>query len=226
MSTKPQISKAVLQKTTERCQGYLSELIQKSVDTYLSVLSKGSKEDFLRLLPVPRLTQNWTAEDEDALKARVRGSPEWEEFSKVTTHASGIWKICYFITGGLATDIIGLTTGLVYSSNSALAKNDHWSTTFAERIQPIIAHPFFQGSIPWIRLAIQWAVVCRTDDHRRHVFDKGCDNDVFLQILKEVYEWQQGTHRPLPCGGWPTIYTCKNSPRTARDARQSRCGVP
>lgn len=106
------------------------------------------------VLPVSNLNQNWTAADEDELGARVRASSEWKEFSKLTTHASGIWKTC--IIGGLATDIIGLTTGLVYSSNSALAKNDHWSTTFADRIQPLIAHPFFQGSIPWIRMAIQW----------------------------------------------------------------------
>lgn len=193
---RPQIDKGRQQETIKRCGQHLGELVERSIKTYPRQVPKGSRRDFLRLLPAPKFNDDWTREDEKALEIRMKQSREWDEFSKVLGQVIGVFKICYWLTKGLATDIIGVTKGLVYFSEAGAAKNNRWSLTFTQRLQVVIAHPFFQGQIPWIRMAIQWAAICRKDDHASHVFGKGCENDVFLRILAEVYQWQTGRHRP------------------------------
>lgn len=195
--SKPAVSNNRLKKTGESCGRHLIRLIAGSIETFQDAFDKGSREDFLSLLPEPRYSEIWTRAAEKKLKHDVTTSDEWEHWSNVPNPIVSVFKTCYLLTGHLATDIIGLKQGLVYTSDSAVASNDRWSQTFTDRLQVVIAHPFFQGYIPWIRLAIQWAVICREDDHRTHAL-RALSNggDVFLRILREVYDYQDGSHRP------------------------------
>lgn len=153
---------------------------QTRTERYLRVGLAEEWRRFVVFMSIPR----------HMLESIVLGTVAWD-YDRNRGEARDRYRECQ----GFGIYVIGLQSGLVYTSESAVATNNRWSLTFAQRLQVLIAHPFFQGSIPWIRLAIQWAAICRQDDHRSHVFPGG-DSDVFLRILGEVYEWQNGSHRP------------------------------
>lgn len=107
--------------------------------------------------------------------------------------------MCYFFTGRLVTDLVGFKIGLVWGSDHHNAKNKKRSEPFVHRLQHIICHPFFRGNLLWMRLALQWSTICRTDDRRRHLLN-GSKGDVFLRMLAEVMHRAQSEDCRLRAG--------------------------
>lgn len=174
----------------------LGKALRKVAEDAHDKCAKGTQEHFLSLLPDPRYNSNWTEEDERALEQELLASPEFEDHMIVKTTLIGVYKTCYLATGCLVTDIVGFKTGLVWSSDFSRVMNQRWSDTFIERMQRIICHPFFRGNVLWMRLALQWSVICRTDDRRVHLLN-GAKSDVFLRMLSEVMFEVQSDSDPV-----------------------------
>lgn len=185
MAKPPAVSKQRLQQVFESSSRNLGKTILKAVKESHEIYAKSTREEFLSLLPQPEYGPNWTEEDERDLEQEVLDSPEFKDHMAVKTTLIGVYKTCYFATGYLVTDIVGFKTGLIWSSDHTSAKNQKWSDTFIERMQKIIFHPFFRGNMLWMRLALQWSVICRTDDRRMHLLN-GAKGDIFLRMLTEV----------------------------------------
>lgn len=188
-----------LQKVYGASSVRLAKAMHDAVRDVPDKYNNRSRKHFLSLLPKVEFDEDWTEEDERQLEERVMASDEGKDIMGVKYSLISVYKICYFFTGRLVTDIVGFKIGLVWGSDHHNAKNKKWSEPFIQRMQYLICHPFFRGSLLWMRLALQWSAICRTDDRRRHLLN-GSKGDVFLRMLAEVMQHAQRKDRRMRPG--------------------------
>lgn len=167
----------------------LQESIQSGISRCKDKYPPRTREDFLALLPKATTDDEWTEEDEKQMKSALKATARWKDLSGVRDATVGVWKLFFRFTGRLVTDVLGLSTGLVYKGQKK------WPDSFCQPLHTYLCLPFMRGNVMRLRLALQWAVICRTNDRRRHYLN-GCEQDVFLRMLAEVMHHQDGTVGP------------------------------
>lgn len=178
-----------VERVAEAGAARMHQTIETSRDWIKARFPPRSQEQFNALLPSPDFSEDWTEADEALIQAKVESSSQWRDLQDVKDSTMGVWKFCFRFTGRLVTDVIGLNTGLVYEGSI------RWPDTFIRRLHVYLCLPFMRGDVMKLRLALQWAVICRDDDRRCHYLN-GCATDIFLRILAELVDRQDGTVEP------------------------------
>lgn len=190
----------------KRAKRRLTRAMDRSVLRREQEFNGGTPKEFKHLIPKPQYDDFWTIEDQENLERWTESDQDFQKRCEIREPLVGVWKTAYRFLGCLATDIVGPSSGLVFRSDTQKGKGGQpmWTATFCEVLTAIILHPLFSGSTEKMSLAIQWAVICRTDDRRKYKI-RGCEDDLFIRELKSVIdEHQHGT-------------------RTARDLRELAC---
>lgn len=188
-SSSHRVKEKRIERAAEEDAVRMHRTIETSVDLAKTRFPPRSQEQFYALLPSPNFSEDWTEADEALMKATVEATSQWRDLLIVKDGTVGVWKLFFRFTGRLVTDVIGLNTGLVYEGKR------RWPDTFIRRLQVYLCLPFMRGDVMRFRLALQWGVICRDNDRRRHHLN-GCTTDVFLRILAELMSCQDGTVEP------------------------------
>lgn len=178
-----------VKKAAEEGASRMHETIATSVGQVKARFPPRTKEQFYALLPGPSFDGDWTEEEEAVMRAELEATPQWRDLLVVKDITVGVWKFFFRFTGRLVTDVIGLDTGLVYEGRR------RWPDTFIRPLHVYLCLPFMRGDVMKLRLALQWAVICRNNDRRRHYLN-GCQQDIFLRVLAEMMYCQDGTVEP------------------------------
>ncbi|ROV89449.1 hypothetical protein VMCG_10231 [Cytospora schulzeri] len=184
-------------KMTKRGARRLGRAVDRSITRLPRAYSRRTKEDFEKLIPQPIYDDYWTRDDQEALEERASEDQEFTERHLTDSYMLAVWKTVYRFTGRLATDIIGPKTYLEFKSGSVLGKHAKWTPRFCEHLLTIVVHPWFNFSTAKMALAIQWSVICRTDDRRVYRLS-GCDDDMFLLELASVAQQEQDGTKTAP----------------------------
>lgn len=152
---------------------------------------------------MPPLTE-WTQEDERQLREAWQKDPLRDAMLKSSNDKPALWKNCARFMRCLPTSIIGLKTslGVDVSSNqvlvelSDLPRAPHWPERLCQSLTKLIPHPMFQGNPQHLTTAIQYAVICCTDDRRPWPLINYSDEG-FLGMFHQVIEWDQNRDIPI-----------------------------
>lgn len=156
-----------------------------------------SIEGFERLISQPVFDDYWDECDQEALEEKASGDQEFTARLYTDTNTVSVWKTVYRFTGRLVTYIIGPDTHMEFKSSSAVAKLARWSPAFIKYFHVLVVRPWFDFDTTKMALAMQWAVICRTDDRRVYPFSE-CDDDMFLLELVSVIEQEQDGSKSAP----------------------------
>ncbi|KAJ4309801.1 hypothetical protein N0V84_011310 [Fusarium piperis] len=125
----------------------------------------------------PPLSDTWTQQDEDAMMAEWDDSPETAVYASITTLNGAIptlWKVCLRVFRCSPLDAISPLRGLRYQPLVGRSQPGLWSREFCNRLSALITHPLWKGSPKRLAMALQYAVICRTDDRRHWSPDPLC----------------------------------------------------
>ncbi|KAJ4206469.1 hypothetical protein NW759_014255 [Fusarium solani] len=117
----------------------------------------------------PPLNDKWTQQDEDAMMAEWDASPEKVVYASINGPNGVIatmWKVCLRVLRRSPLDVISPLEGLSYQPLAAASQAGMWSREFCNRLTALIAYPLWRGSPRRLVIALQYAVICRTDDRR------------------------------------------------------------
>ncbi|KAM0548032.1 hypothetical protein ACHAPJ_010090 [Fusarium lateritium] len=88
-----------------------------------------------------------------------------DNYSRVMT----LWKICIRIFRCSPYALLSHVQGLVYLP--VFKPEDEppaiWNQTFCDDLSHILTHPVWDGEVEFLQTALQYAVICRTNDRRR-----------------------------------------------------------
>lgn len=182
-------------KAKAKASRRLGRAMDRSVLDRAQEYPSGTADDFKQLIPAPQYDDFWTQADQDELEQQVKGDRDFQKRCGVVGFVASLWKTVYRFTGRLATDIIGPRSGLEFKSDSHLGDGPSWTQKFCEAMTAVVLHPFFNLSTEKMSLALQWAVICRTDDKRKRELS-GCGDDLFLRTLVSVITKHQDGTRP------------------------------
>lgn len=172
----------------------LGRAMDRSVLARGTAYPNGTADEFRELIPKPQYDEYWNKKDQAELEEQVKGDLGFEKQCDAKEFLVGLWKTAYRFTGRLATDIIGPRSGLEFQSDSHRGDGPPWTSKCCEALAAIIVHPLFNLSTEKMSLALQWAVICRTDDRRKYRLN-GCDDDFFLRKLVSVIKRHQDGKR-------------------------------
>ncbi|KXH59583.1 hypothetical protein CSAL01_10296 [Colletotrichum salicis] len=82
-------------------------------------------------------------------------------------------------------EIISTKCRLEWDTNAKDAVGPHWSVKFTSRIATIAIHPLWQRDVKLLTLALQYAVILRTQDTRPWLFSRP-DDTLFLKTFEQV----------------------------------------
>ncbi|KAJ4262941.1 hypothetical protein NW762_006554 [Fusarium torreyae] len=162
------------EKRREKAKKELEERTKSLNDDFPTI----ENIDFMRRRH-PQFGHRWT-EDEDALaytsslaheqiedlasdiRAKKRG-----DYSRLTT----LWKVCLRVFRCSPFELLSPRHNLDFLPVTG-PKNDSpavWNQTFCDELSHIITHNVWDGEVASLRAALQYAVICRTDDRRRWI---------------------------------------------------------
>lgn len=144
-------------------------------------------------------------EDEDGSAVDIQWTPEQArlldqvrsehpELSALVQTQKALYKTFFRFMHCLPSDVVGPKTFLEFdTATKSNTRGIRWTAHFCERLGELVPQPLFRGSPAKLALAIQWAVIARTDDRRPYRLS-GCADDGFLQCLTTVIaDTQDGT---------------------------------
>lgn len=189
--TEAKLESKVTQPALEHLGAEIAQAVKKIPQDY----PRGNDEDFKALIPKRDEDDlSWTDEQEEEIKALVGKQDSLaNELCRCPPPVDGVWRTCFRFLHCLASDIVGRRNRLVYGTNRG--RNAFWSDNFCNMLHYVMLHPHFRKCTSSMGLALQWAVICRTDDRRKHCLN-GCEEDVFLMILQDVIRATAGK-RPV-----------------------------
>lgn len=92
----------------------------------------------------------------------------------------------------LPTDIVGPKTDLEVDI-SKQPRVLHWPDKFCQGLLHLIPHPMFQGNPTLLATALQYAVICATDDRRHWALQNTCSDGFLGALIKTIDKKQDGT---------------------------------
>lgn len=197
----------VKEKTVEDIKTTATNLlvtdIEYAVDNLQDYLPEITLEEFQDMVPgTPPFSENWTKEDEAAVKRKWARDPLKEAKIKTTNKKPGLWKTCARFMKCLPTEIIGPDTHLAVdiARNQTLAlpghpKAPHWPDRLCHELTVLIPHPMFLGKPKLLATAIQYTVICCTNDCRPWPLNNS-SGDAFLRNFCRVIDEQQDGETP------------------------------
>ena len=163
-----------------------------------------TREEFRSLIPVAAIDESWSDQDEADLKQEWANHPykavldTRRQTRNYCTPENALWRNVAWIFRCLPTDIIPLSTmELVKREGGAITTDDaddpRWSSRFCKHLNDylLVHRQWFSGRRGYvlITVALQIAVICRTDDRRPWRGESFATTDVFLNTL--ISEWRQ-----------------------------------
>ncbi|KAF4943823.1 hypothetical protein FSARC_14821 [Fusarium sarcochroum] len=130
----------------------------------------------------PPFGESWNEADENALQ--YINSPAEEAFAEMLVGITAkryqyyskltcCWKICIRIFRCSPFSLLSPLRGLVYLPVSKPEEEEEspavWNQTFCDEMSHIITHGIWAGEAASLQAALQYAVICRTEDRRRWV---------------------------------------------------------
>jgi len=151
-------------------------------------------ETFLAKLKIInfKYDQDWTELDSIRAGRDWDNDPKSKAASNYTKHHGMmvLWKDCDRFWECSPFDIISVDNHLEYDiqQNDAVEIGDgqyekvaRWSQGFCRRLKTLIFHPFFDNSVSLLVTAIQFAVICRTNDAREWPIRISCEGHNHFQ---------------------------------------------
>lgn len=157
------------------------------------------REKFMALLPsweenIGNSDPWWGAQQEAALQQEARDDESIKtKMSLFNSHMRSVYKTVFKFTGRLLTDLIGPSSALAYEPEPRGNGSYSWSSAFGDALEIVIVHPFFNSDLDEMALALQWAVICRTDERRRWQL-RGCTEGFLLTLQEVIDATQDGTY--------------------------------
>ncbi|KAI8714992.1 hypothetical protein NCS52_01005900 [Fusarium sp. LHS14.1] len=125
-------------------------------------------DDIIGPLAPPR-SNSWTQQDEAKMMIVWDASPEKAAYASITGHGgvvTALWKVCLRLFRCPPIDIISPLHNLRYQPLIGPYQPGTWSREFCNLLTPLLTHSIWQGSPERLAMALQYSVVCRTDDRR------------------------------------------------------------
>lgn len=139
----------------------------------------------------PVFTAKWTQQDEDKMMDEWNSSPEKESYASMRPNPSlkALWKVCMRIFRCTPLDLLSPLLQLRYNASVVLAQK------FCNALSPLIPHPVWKGSAWRLAMALQYAIICRTDDRRPWRLEPICPA---LKRLNSSIRRVKGSKMPFP----------------------------
>ncbi|RMJ01900.1 hypothetical protein CDV36_015570 [Fusarium kuroshium] len=124
----------------------------------------------------PPLSDTWTQQDEDEMLAEWDASPE--EVACASIKGDGptttMWKVCLRTFRCSPLGMISPLMGLRYQTMPGPSQPGIWSREFCNRLTALIPYSIWHGRPKRLAMALQYAVICRTDDRRPWMLQSSC----------------------------------------------------
>lgn len=122
----------------------------------------------------PTFDDTWTPGDEAALMREWNASKEKPAFEDINTTNPGtrigLWEVSFHLYRCSPFAIISPLRNLRYQSipcrNTKLEGGVLCPNDFCDGLSMLLTHPFWNGDLNILALALQFSVICRTDDRR------------------------------------------------------------
>ncbi|KAK3331594.1 hypothetical protein B0T19DRAFT_438482 [Cercophora scortea] len=169
----------------------------------------------LKTLLAPAIDENWTEEEEEALEAEWKVEPVSVKIMglqpNVLCPVAFLFRVTIRMYGCLPTDIINIKRRLANDTSHRLEKEfknsdtPAWSHNFCPKLQKVLIqmHPMCrsgQGRVTLVVMAIQLAVIVRTDDRRTWRLENPTQ-DPFIAALIDAINEQEN----VPPASRPTM---------------------
>ncbi|EEU41168.1 uncharacterized protein NECHADRAFT_83313 [Fusarium vanettenii 77-13-4] len=145
----------------------------------------------------PFFNAGWSQADEDAVRSEWDQSDEKQCLARLPPSLLPPWKVAMRIFRSTPVGIISPLQNLVYQPLPATGRTQTspiYSEPFSKRFAALMAHPFWQGEVTTLIIAIQYAVICRLDDRRYWEVPIFCD--AMRALTNDMDE--SGTEMPEP----------------------------
>ncbi|KAI8714984.1 hypothetical protein NCS52_01005100 [Fusarium sp. LHS14.1] len=145
----------------------------------------------------PFFSAEWSQADEDAVRSEWDQSDEKQCLARLPASLLPPWKVAMRIFRSTPVGIISPLQNLVYQPLPATGRTQTspiYSEPFSKRFAALMAHPFWQGEVTILIIAIQYAVICRLDDRRYWEVPIFCD--AMRALTNDMDE--SGTEMPEP----------------------------
>ncbi|KAL2670489.1 hypothetical protein Neosp_014277 [[Neocosmospora] mangrovei] len=165
----------------------------------------------------PTFNDRWTQADELALE--WNSSPEKTAFEGISGREQSLlsaWKICIRLFRCSPFTLLSPRRGLCYQEMPGYATEPPqilWGQNFCKELCRVMTHPIWNGDVDVLAMALQYTVICRTDDRRVWDIPAGVtDGGVLGRLEAELDESQA----PLPCSVHD-MYMAARSGRAGKD---------
>ncbi|KAK3381107.1 hypothetical protein B0H63DRAFT_450478 [Podospora didyma] len=200
-----------LQKVMSRDADNLPNLIAKTRKWSRENELHGKRLDaFMKRFVVPvQYDADWTTADE------VEFDDNWGEdpvaavrvnYGGTGKHLIRLWKFTYRFLNCSPFEIVSpefllefdTTENGLMDIDGIHMKMPRWSAEFMKRLRTLVVHPFFDGDIAMLATAIQYTVICRTNDARRWRVRILPQEQGFLHMLCEAMDNPVHKNQPVP----------------------------
>ncbi|KAF9772312.1 hypothetical protein IL306_009976 [Fusarium sp. DS 682] len=126
-----------------------------------------------------KITPDWSQEQEDSVVIQWDVSIERRAYRKTgpaDRNFLQLWNVCLQLYRESPTIFISPLFQLRCQPllhQGQLGRQEAFSQAFCDSLAALMAHPFWQGSIHRLAMALQYTVICRLDDRRRWKFEPG-----------------------------------------------------
>ncbi|KAK9783521.1 hypothetical protein SCAR479_00080 [Seiridium cardinale] len=170
-------------KAFDKCKRYLEN--KRGMKTPLT--------DMLKSLPKPLYDTYWSQADEHELNTSWQDEPLSRSLNiKESSNKDLIplWRVHYDVLRAFPTDFVGPATYIEFGDKVELEgqqrENPNWSTTFCEYLKRLPLHPLFMRSRDLVVVAMQYTVICRTNDRRRWPMEVAFKDDFFREFMRTI----------------------------------------
>ncbi|KAH6897367.1 hypothetical protein B0T10DRAFT_584091 [Thelonectria olida] len=118
------------------------------------------------------MDDSWTQADEDAVQAQWDSSPERRAFETdgiMHDDHLKLWRMCLRLFDCSPFHILSPLRNLRYHATEDTLNGSGsivWSLPFSRLFSALLTHPIWHSSRNRLAMALQYAVICRTDDRR------------------------------------------------------------
>ncbi|KAK1655263.1 hypothetical protein BDP81DRAFT_388211 [Colletotrichum phormii] len=157
-------------KFEDRIEAITKQTIAAGLDNAVPPLTKEELDAILpETLPDSAFTSDWTRDEEAALQQAMPKN----------------FKVLVRLFNASPFEIISPKYRLEWETNAKDAVGPHWSVKFTSRIATIAIHPLWQRDVKLLTLALQYAVILRTQDTLPWLFSRP-DDTLFFKTFEKV----------------------------------------
>ncbi|KAK9421173.1 hypothetical protein SUNI508_06021 [Seiridium unicorne] len=170
-------------KAFDKCRRYLEN--KRGMKTPLT--------DMINSLPKPLYDKYWSQADEHELNTSWQDEPLSRSLNikeSANKDLIPLWRVHYDVLHAFPTDFVGPATYIEFGDKVELEgqqrENPNWSTTFCEYLKRLPLHPLFMRSRDLVVVAMQYTVICRTNDRRRWPLEVAFKDDFFREFMRTI----------------------------------------